>query len=132
MKIEEHLYKAEAFERALEKLDPVADGELYVVFLMRTCTNRVNAALHALDVTRAEGPQGERLGDLNHTYKPPMSAPPPAALARAFSDLAFLENLRPDYVRGKPIMDAAIAERMRIAHRRIVADTDAILREKAT
>lgn len=132
MNIEEHLYKAVAFERALDKLDPLADGELYAVFLMRACTNRVNAALHALDITCAAGPQGDRLGDLNHTYKPPMPAPPPAVLGRAFADLAYIENLRPDYVRGGLVMDAAVAGKARAAHRRIVADTDAILRGQAT
>jgi hypothetical protein len=127
--IDEHLYKAAAFERALDKLDPVADGELYAVFLMRAGTNRVNAALHALAVTRADGPTATHLGDLNHTYKPPMKAPPPAALAGAFAALAYIENLRPGCVRGATPMDEQIAGRARDAYRRIVDETEAVMKE---
>ena len=55
MLIREHLERAIGFEKSLAKLDPICDSELYVIFLMRAATNRMNAALHALDVTQ-EGP----------------------------------------------------------------------------
>lgn len=131
MNIDEHLYKAAAFERALAKLDPLDDAELYAVFLMRAGTNRLNAALHALEVTRADGPTATHLGDLNHTYKPPMKAPPPAALSGAFAALTYIENLRPDYVRGAAEMDDATASRAHEAYRRIVDETATVLKEHA-
>ena len=130
MKIAEHLRKAEAFEAALSRLDPVEDGEIYAVFLMRASTNRLNAALHALGTT-TDGPATDtRLGDLNHTYKPPMKAPIPGPLAESFRELAFIENLRPDFVRGSASMDRATAERAKAAHARVKLDTDSILGEQ--
>lgn len=127
MHIDEHLKKAAAFEASLARLDPLKDGELYAVFLMRAGTNRVNAALHALGAT-TDGAATERmLGDLNHTYKPPMRSPVPAALKAAFEELAFIENLRPDFVRGTKSVDADTARRAQAAYARIRADTVAVL-----
>lgn len=127
MKISEHLTKAEAFERAIAKLDPRGDGALYAVFLMRAGTNRVNAALHALGVTTEGAATPAKLGDLNHTYKPELNTPVPDRLRAAFKHLAFIENLRPDYVRGpKPVDDAMIAA-CRTAYAGIRNATDPIL-----
>lgn len=128
----EHLYKAHAFERALAKLDPLDDGELYTVFLMRAGTNRLNAALHALGLTCADGPTPAQLGDLNHTYKPKMLAPVPPSLQAAFTELAYIEDLRPDYSRGPRIVELSVAERANAAYRRIVTDTDLVLKERAS
>jgi hypothetical protein len=132
MKIEEHIRKAEAFEATLARLDPLADGELYSVFLMRAATNRVNAALHALGATTDGPATATQVGDLNHTYKPPLKAPVPGPLAAAFTELAFIENLRPDFVRGPKPMDAATAARARAAFARIKDDTAAILGKAAS
>lgn len=131
MKIAEHLKKAEAFEAALSRLDPVEDGEIYAVFLMRAATNRLNAALHALGTTSDGAATAAKLGDLNHTYKPPMKSPVPAQLAESFRELAFIENLRPDFVRGSASMDRATAERAKAAHARVRRDTDVILGERS-
>lgn len=127
MKIAEHLKKAQAFEAALARLDPVEDGEIYAVFLMRAATNRLNAALHALGTTTDGAATNAKLGDLNHTYKPPMKSPVPAPLAESFRELAFIENLRPDFVRGPANMDRATAERAQAAHAHVKRDTDAVL-----
>lgn len=130
MRIAEHLYKAEAFDRASSRLDPGEDGELYVVFLMRAGTQRINAALHALNVTCEDGATSVQPGDLNHTYKPPLPAPPPEALRAAFAELAYIENLRADYVRGGGTLSEQVAGRVHAAYGRIVDDTDAVLGER--
>lgn len=130
MQTSEHLFKAEAFERSIAKLDPSEDGALYVVFLLRAATNRVNAALHALGVTSDGAATAAKLGDLNHTYKPKLNTPVPDELRAAFSHLAFMEDLRPDYVRGpKPVDDATLAA-CETAYAGIRRDTDTILARK--
>ena len=131
MKISDHLEKAKAFERALTKLDRLLDGELYAVFLMRAGTNRLNAALHALDVTTDGAPTSVKLGDLNHTYKPKLASGAPAQLKEAFSKLAYIENLRPVYVRGAKALDAQAAGEAEAALAVIRRDTDAIIKRGA-
>src|SRR5690348_2680942 len=105
MLIREHLERAIGFEKSLAKLDPICDSELYIIFLMRAATNRMNAALHALDVTQ-EGPveAGERIGDLNHSYKPPLRVGVPADVQKLLTALKSIEDLRPQYVRGPDLL----------------------------
>lgn len=131
MKISEHLEKAAAFERALARLDALADGELYAVFLMRAGTNRLNAALHALGITTDGAATREKPGDLNHTYKPRLDTPLPETLKETFVDLAYIENLRPDYVRGPRKFDAPTARKAQTAYEAIRRATDAVLKERA-
>jgi hypothetical protein len=127
MKIDIHLTRAAAFERAVSKLDPLEDGELYAVYLMRAGTSRVNAAMHHLGLT-LEGPaQPDRIGDLNHTYKPKLPGPPPDGLAAAFRSLAYIENLRPDYVRGAQPMTQEVARVAAESYAIITRDTEKIL-----
>jgi hypothetical protein len=133
MLIRDHLARVESFDRSLARLDPIDDTELYVVFLMRAATNRVNAALHALDLTE-EGPVARtvRIGDMNHTYKPPMDFELPGELHAAFRALKSIEDLRPEYVRGPQRLTPQLAASCRQAYAEVVAATDAILkREKA-
>lgn len=121
MKIADHLEKADAFERSLAKLDPIADTELFVVFLMRACTNRLNAALHGLDFT-TEAPAGNgRIGDLNHTYKPRLDTAPPEELRPVFKRLSYIEELRADFVRGPRLLTEAEVAECRAAHAEITA-----------
>lgn len=128
MKVSEHLEKAEAFERAVARLDPVEDTELFVVFLMRAGTNRVNAALHALGLTtEIMGSKSGMVGDLNHTYKPKLEAALPPAMQEAFRHLALLEDLRPEFVRGLAVLDVAMARKCIEAYEAIRARTDSIL-----
>ena len=121
MKINDHLEKADAFERSLAKLDPIADTELFVVFLMRACTNRLNAVLHGLDFT-TEAPAGNgRIGDLNHTYKPKLDTAPPEELRPAFERLSYIEELRTDFVRGPKLLTETEVAECRAAHAEITA-----------
>ena len=126
MQIQEHLRRAASFEQSARKLDPIADTELYVVFLMRAATSRVNAALHALGITDVQA-AADRIGDLNHTYKPPLKAAPPPEVKAMFEPLAFIENLRPEYVRGPSKLTAELAQSCRRAHEVVVARSSAII-----
>lgn len=127
MKIEEHLLKADAFEKSAAKLDAAADSALYVVFLLRAGTNRVNAALHALQTTTDGKATAQKLGDLNHTYKPKLNVPVPAQLRAAFTHLALIEEMRTDYVRGDKFLDAAALRACNAAYRGISKDTQPLL-----
>jgi len=129
MKIGEHLLKAEAFERSAAKLDPGSDSALYVVFLLRAATNRVNAALHALGTTTDGVATAQQLGDLNHTYKPKLNVPVPDKLKASFRHLALIESMRADYVRGDKLLDAAALANCNAAYRGVCDDTRALLRE---
>lgn len=127
MKISQHLEKAAVFEQALARLDPVEDTELYIVFLMRAGTNRVNAALHALGLTtEVMGSPGGKVGDLNHTYKPRLDVALPPAMRVAFKHLALLEDLRAEFVRGPGVLDRAMAEACSRAYAGIRDCTDSI------
>src|SRR5258706_14606556 len=132
MKISEHLTKADAFERSAAKLDPPQDTALYVVMLLRAATNRVNAALHVLGTTTEGAAAPVKLGDLNHTYKPNLNVPVPDQLRAAFKNLALIEDLRTDYVRGNKSADSAMLDAWRAAYAGILRDTDSLLaRERA-
>jgi len=122
----EHLSRAASFEASLAKLDPLKDGALYVVFLMRAGTNRVNAALHVMGITDVQASAG-RVGDLNHTYKPLLEVELPEEVKRMFQPLSFIENLRPTYVRGLAPLTPALAKQCREAYEEIVARTDPFL-----
>jgi hypothetical protein len=131
MRIEEHLKKAVAFERAAAKLSPTADSALYVVFLLRAGTNRVNAALHALGTTTDGAATPQKPGDLNHTYKPKLNVAVPAELRAAFAHLALIENMRTDYVRGSTSLDAGAARACDDAYRGICEGTSPLLARSA-
>lgn len=127
MNIKEHLAKSAAFDRAAAKLDPQNDTALYVVMLLRAGTNRINAALHALGTTTDGAATPERLGDLNHTYKPKLNVPVPGELRVAFAHLAHLEGLRTDYVRGNRQADRAMLDACAAAYSGIRGETDPLL-----
>jgi hypothetical protein len=71
-----------------------------------------------------------KLGDLNHTYKPKLITPVPDELRAAFKHLAFIEGLRPDYVRGPKLVDDATRALCETAYADIRRDTDTILARK--
>ena len=126
MDVRDHLRRAESFETSLAKLDPLEDSALYVVFLMRAGTNRVNASLHVMgitDVTRS----ADRIGDLNHTYKPKLECALPPEVEQMFRPLSFIENLRPQYVRGAESATHDLVSQLRQAYEAIIASTAAIL-----
>ena len=129
MLIREHLDRAVGFEKSLAKLDPVEDTELYVVFLMRAATNRMNAALHALDVTE-EGPvvaAGARVGDLNHSYKPSLWVELSPDVVKLLSALKSIEDLRPQYVRGPDLLTSELVAACKRAHEEIVSGTEEMI-----
>lgn len=128
MKIEEHLEKAKSFERSLGKLDPIADTELFVVYLMRACTNRLNAALHAIGTTTESPSAGGRIGDLNHTYKPKLDSGPPEELRSAFDRLSYIEELRPEFVRGPKLLTQEQVAECRAAHAEVTARTNQVFK----
>jgi hypothetical protein len=126
MEVRDHLRRAECFETSLAKLDPLEDSALYVVFLMRAGTNRVNAALHLMGITDVT-PSASRVGDLNHTYKPRLEGTLPREVEQMFQPLSFIENLRPQYVRGGERATHDMVMKLRQAYESIVASTAAIL-----
>jgi hypothetical protein len=132
LKIKEHLQKADAFERAAGRLAPGTDSALYVVFLLRAGTNRVNAALHALGTTTDGAPTAERLGDLNHTYKPKLNVAVPLEIRTAFRHLAYIEDLRPAYVRGDRFLDADALHGCSAAYRGICNETAPLIERGVT
>jgi hypothetical protein len=126
MLIREHLVRAAGFEKSVAKLNPIHDSELYVIFLMRAATNRMNAALHALDVTDPIA-AGERIGDLNHSYKPPLRTEVSADVQRLLAELKSIEDLRPQYVRGPDLLTPELAAACKRAHAEIVSGTSEII-----
>lgn len=126
MQIKEHLRRAASFEASARKLDPVVDTELYIVYLMRAGTNRVNAALHALRITDVQA-SAARIGDLNHSYKPSLPIEPEAEIKAMFKSLNFIENLRPQYVRGPSKLTAELVQSCHRAHEDVVARSAAII-----
>lgn len=129
MLISEHLSRAASFEASAAKLDPIQDTELYVVFLMRAATQRVNAALHALGVTDPVA-SAVRIGDLNHSYKPRLEGDLPAEVQQTFAPLKYIEDLRPEYVRGPRLLTPELAAACRRAYDDIVARTTAIIERR--
>lgn len=125
MEVHEHLRRAASFEAAIQKIDPLEDGALYVVFLMRAGTNRINAALHMMGITDVSA-SAHRIGDLNHTYKPKLERVPPE-VQRMFEPLSFIENLRPQHVRGAEKLTADLIRQCRQAYQEIVGRTAPIL-----
>ena len=131
MLIREHLDRAAGFEKSLAKLDPIRDSELYIIFLMRAATNRMNATLHALNLTD-EGPvaAAARIGDLNHSYKPPLRAEVSADVQRLLGELKTIEDLRPQYVRGPDLLTPELAAACKRAHEQIVSGTSKIIERR--
>ena len=129
MLVSEHLARAASFEASAAKLDPIEDTELYVVFLMRAGTARVNAALHALGVTDPVA-TGGRIGDLNHSYKPVLEGELPAEVPPMFASLKFIEDLRPEYVRGPLLLTPELAAACARAYDDIVARTTAVIERR--
>lgn len=126
MEPREHLRRATSFDVSLAKLDPLKDGALYVVFLMRAGTNRVNAALHLIGITDVTA-SANRIGDLNHTYKPRLEGKLPPEVERMFQPLRFIENLRPEYVRGAQNLTPDLVRQCRQAYQEIVAHSAPLL-----
>lgn len=77
----------------IKKLDRDRDYEIFVEACMLAGTHLLNATLHKLSITK-EG------SDLLHSDKPKLDAPNRAELEPVFAAMKFIEDLRPDYLRG--------------------------------
>jgi hypothetical protein len=121
MRTASHLDKHRRLDALLQRLDPVADRELWIWTAMNACTNLLNAALHHCGATqetdsfhtqvdglyavpdRVHGGLSDAVhppGDVMHFGQPPIAAPLPAGIRRAAEALRVLEDLREPHVRG--------------------------------
>lgn len=149
MKIASHLAKFHRLDTTLQRLDPVADCELWIWTAMNAGVNLLNAALHALAVThetdsfhtqvegvyavidRTNGIMHDAMhlpGDVMHVGQPKIDAPLPAGLARARDALLTIEDLREPFVRGAERVDAGAVDEWREAYRTCVSELQAVLR----
>ena len=94
MRIDEHRATAQRLERSLAKCGP-ADYEMRIEAAMLAGTHWLNAALHRLGVTGAEG-------DVLHTYLLTVNEYRRLSVAdeTLVAALAEIEDLRPPFVRG--------------------------------
>jgi len=116
-----HLEKVERLDKARRRLDAFADYELWYFATLTGCVNAMNAALHALGITKAEdcfahnipvyyrmGDDAETFepvirpfGDIEHIDGPETEALVPQELAEAKRALIWLESIRDPSVRGE-------------------------------
>lgn len=107
MKPFEHIQKAGRLENSRRKLDPLGDYEMVIDLCMNAATHYFNAALHAEGVSHD-------VHDQLHTALPPLEyflAAPGADLRKAMKPLAFLEEIRPRFVRGAEPCDRETIEK---------------------
>lgn len=107
MRPREHVLKAARLEATLGRLDRSDDAEMIIEVCMLAATHFLNAALHVRGVTHGHS-------DQSHTNRPPLSSfrkSPDTAIEEAMAPLAFIESLRPVYVRGGEVCGADVAER---------------------
>jgi hypothetical protein len=132
MKIEDHIKRVEAFERALAKLDRHKDMQLFVWFLEKAGCHCMNAALHSWGIT-PEIPEGAeavdepdpdaewedaafyknmaRAGDWIHSRYDPGTAELTDEAKKMCKLMFFIEEERADYVRGiEPMSDDVFAK----------------------
>ena len=109
MRPREHILKAERLEASLNKLKPADDFEMVIELCMLSATHLFNAALHVEGVTHGHS-------DQSHTVRPPLEyhrKSPSEALCKGMDALAYIENLRPVYVRGGAPFEQEIADACR-------------------
>lgn len=119
MKAHEHAAVAAEFELALARLDPAADGQLYIWFLMHAATQRLNAALHALNWAKESDDQGRCPRDIVHSDDVADETARSPGVALMVASLRYLEDLRGDFVRGPKLLDGATRKRARAAYEKI-------------
>ena len=103
-----HIAKAQRLEATLKKLDPEDDYEMIIDLCMLAGTHYYNAALHAADIT----PQ---MHDQGHSAAPPLEYLRKSITPEIKSGvelLAYIEGIRPTYVRGNTPCDGAQLERV--------------------
>jgi hypothetical protein len=149
MKIASHLEKFRRLDATLQRLDPVADCELWIWTAMNAGVNLLNAVLHASDVSRetdsfhtqvegvyavvdrTNGAVHDAMhppGDVMHVDQPRIDAPLPLGVARACAALRTIEDLREPFVRGSERVDAGAVREWCEAYRTCVNELQAALR----
>jgi hypothetical protein len=106
LRTREHILKAERIEASLNKLNPADDFEMVIELCMLSATHLFNAALHVEGVTHGHS-------DQSHTVRPPLEyhrKSPSEALRKGMDALAYIESLRPIYVRGGAPFEQDIAD----------------------
>lgn len=148
MNVDTHVEKFTRLDDALSRLRPENDCEVWIWTAMNACVNLLNAALHRsglTDPTDTFHTQVEGLyarpdrqtgtltdvvhapGDVMHAGQPALSKPLPAAIARASSALALIEDLREPYVRGSDVPTATAAADWQRAYRACVSELSELL-----
>lgn len=138
MKSASHLEKFRRLNRAMARLDPEADRELWIWTAMNAGIHLLNAALHHAGATleidsfhtqleglyampdRHAGTLRDAIhppGDVMHVDQPPIARPLPAAIERACAALKTIEDLRELYVRGNAPVPRGAAEQWQRAYR---------------
>jgi hypothetical protein len=137
MKVKSHLEKIAKLEALRERLDPVADFELWFWAGMTAGTHAVNAALHQAAVTRDDDafptqpgvylvPQTDGslkaafgpLGDVLHVGRPKVEAPVPEDVAAMMHQMEIVEQYRDPCLREGLAPTPAIAAECDAALRR--------------
>ena len=142
MKIAAHIEKFQRLDSVLQRLDRVADSELWIWTAMNACTHLLNAALHHVGATtatdsfhtqtsglyavpdRSSGTLHDSMhspGDVMHVGQPPLEQALPPNVVRACAALRILEDLRSTQVRGSEALDLVATERWEQAYRECVA-----------
>ncbi len=86
--------KAEHIEKTMMKqLNMDEDYEIFVECCMLAGTHYLNAALHKKEITVWNQ-------DLLHSDKPPLDSEVPPSIAEIMTELKFIEEVRPGYLRG--------------------------------
>ncbi len=138
MRIQDHIKRVEAFERAISKLDPHEDMQLFIWFLEKAGAHCLNAALHTWGIT-PEKPEGAdaieeppadaefedaafyhtmaRAGDWIHSRYDPGLAELTEEAKILCENLFFIEEERADYVRGNKPMSDEMYQKFRNAYR---------------
>ena len=105
MRIEDHLLKAHRIENTmLQKLDATEDYELYVETFMLAGTHFLNAVLHRSEIT-------DEAHDLLHSYLPKLDKAVGSEASDIMTALKYIEDLRPQYLRGRTPWDPRDGEK---------------------
>ena len=130
MRIAGHITKFERFDALRARFDPGEEFELWYWMGLSAGTAIINAALHALAITREEDSFASQIGDiyvvmdpdgswhhelrsgvdLIHVGLPPIDAPLPEPMQRIFAAMERMEAYRDPCTRGQqPITPQTIA-----------------------
>lgn len=93
MDSEAHVRKARRLEGTLHRLEHRDDSETIIETCMLAGTHYLNALAHQFGIL-------DESEDLLHSDKPELGVPIPDVLMPAFASMKYIEDLRPNLVRG--------------------------------